>query len=83
VVPGADDCVAEFEKARDIANEIGYPVIIKPSIGGGGIEMTIVANEGELAKALESTQAIGEKRRIAAIAVVAVLTQMHRDARPK
>lgn len=58
VVPGTDECVAEFEKARDIANEVGYPVIIKPSGGGGGIGMTMVANEGELAKALESTQAI-------------------------
>ena len=58
VVPGTDECVAEFWQARDIANQIGYPVIIKPSGGGGGIGMTIVANEGELAKALESTQAI-------------------------
>lgn len=58
VVPGTDECVAEFGQARDIANEIGYPVIIKPSGGGGGIGMTIVANEGELAKALKSTQAI-------------------------
>ena len=58
VVPGTDECVAEFGQARDIAHEIGYPVIIKPSGGGGGIGMTIVANEGELAKALESTQAI-------------------------
>jgi pyruvate carboxylase subunit A len=58
VVPGTEECVAEFGQARDRANEIGYPVIIKPSGGGGGIGMTIVANEGELAKALESTQAI-------------------------
>ena len=58
VVPGTDECVAEFEQARDIAKEIGYPVIIKPSGGGGGIGMTIVGNEGALAKALESTQAI-------------------------
>jgi len=58
VVPGTDECVAEFGKARDISHEIGYPVIIKPSGGGGGIGMTIVMNEGELAKALESTQAI-------------------------
>ena len=58
VVPGTDECVAEFGQARDIANEIGYPVIIKPSGGGGGIGMTIVANEGELANALKSTQAI-------------------------
>ncbi|MGZ6240906.1 MAG: biotin carboxylase N-terminal domain-containing protein, partial [Syntrophales bacterium] len=46
VVPGTDECVAEFGKARDVAKEIGYPVIIKPSGGGGGIGMTIVANEG-------------------------------------
>ncbi len=58
VVPGTDECIAEPEQARRIANEIGYPVIIKPSGGGGGIGMTIVMNEGELAKALESTQAI-------------------------
>jgi pyruvate carboxylase subunit A len=58
VVPGTDECVAEFGQARDIANEIGYPVIIKPSGGGGGIGMTIVSNETELAEALESTQAI-------------------------
>jgi pyruvate carboxylase subunit A len=58
VVPGTDECVAEFGQARDIANEIGYPVIIKPSGGGGGIGMTIVANEGELANALKSTKAI-------------------------
>jgi pyruvate carboxylase subunit A len=58
VVPGTDECVAEFGQARDIAIEIGYPVIIKPSGGGGGIGMTIVANEGELAAALKSTQAI-------------------------
>jgi len=58
VVPGTDECVVEFGQARSIANEIGYPLIIKPSGGGGGIGMTIVMNEGELAKALESTQAI-------------------------
>ncbi len=58
VVPGMDECVAEFGQARDRANEIGYPVIIKPSGGGGGIGLTIVANEGELASALKSTQAI-------------------------
>jgi pyruvate carboxylase subunit A len=58
VVPGTDECVADFSLARNIANEIGYPVIVKPSGGGGGIGMTIVPNDGELVKALESTQAI-------------------------
>ncbi len=58
VVPGTDECVADFSLAGNIANEIGYPVIVKPSGGGGGIGMTIVPNDGELLKALESTQAI-------------------------
>ena len=58
VVPGTDECVLEPGQARDLANEIGYPVIIKPSGGGGGIGMTIVAHEGELANALKSSQAI-------------------------
>ncbi|MGB9627993.1 MAG: acetyl-CoA carboxylase biotin carboxylase subunit, partial [Thermodesulfobacteriota bacterium] len=59
-VPGTDQCIMEFGQARKIAGEIGYPIILKPSGGGGGIGMTIVANETELAKALESTQAIAQ-----------------------
>jgi pyruvate carboxylase subunit A len=58
VVPGTNECVAEFAKAIDIAREIGYPVILKPSGGGGGIGMTIVEREEQLPRALESTQAI-------------------------
>jgi pyruvate carboxylase subunit A len=58
VVPGTDECVAEFGQVRDLAGEMGYPVIIKPSGGGGGIGMTIVATEGELANALKTAQAI-------------------------
>ncbi len=58
VVPGTTECVTSFEQARAIAEEIGYPVIIKPSGGGGGIGMTIVEGEGDLSKALSSTQAI-------------------------
>jgi pyruvate carboxylase subunit A len=58
VVPGTQECVTDPGHAGDLAKEIGYPVIIKPSGGGGGIGMTIVASAGELANALKSTQAI-------------------------
>jgi pyruvate carboxylase subunit A len=58
VVPGTSECITEPEQAKAIAGEVGYPVIIKPSGGGGGIGMTIAANEGELLEALESTQSI-------------------------
>ena len=58
VVPGTDECIADFGQASRIADEIGYPVIIKPSGGGGGIGMTIVGDREELEHALKSTRAI-------------------------
>jgi pyruvate carboxylase subunit A len=58
VVPGTDECVTEFDRAKEIALEIGFPVIIKPSGGGGGIGMTIVPDEKELIEALEATQTV-------------------------
>ena len=58
VVPGTDSCVAEFDQAREMARDIGYPVIIKPSGGGGGIGMSIVTDDDQLRAALEDSQAI-------------------------
>jgi pyruvate carboxylase subunit A len=58
VVPGRNECITGPEHAMGIARELGYPVIVKPSGGGGGIGMTVAADEGELSKALESTQAV-------------------------
>jgi len=58
VVPGTDECVAEFRQARSMANEIGYPVIIKPSGGGGGIGMSIVMDDNQLRDALGYSKAI-------------------------
>ena len=58
VVPGTDACVTDFSQAQSEVAKIGYPVIIKASGGGGGIGMTIVPDERELVKALETTQTI-------------------------
>jgi len=58
VVPGTDECVTDFVQAKDHAMKIGYPLIVKPSGGGGGIGMIIVASESELQEALESSKAI-------------------------
>ncbi|MFC2009776.1 biotin carboxylase N-terminal domain-containing protein, partial [Chloroflexota bacterium] len=58
VVPGTDDCVTEFSKAKEIAGKIGYPVICKPAGGGGGIGMQIVNDEGELKESLASSRTI-------------------------
>jgi pyruvate carboxylase subunit A len=56
VVPGTDACVTDYGHAREVAGEIGYPVILKPAGGGGGIGMTVVAGEKALKASLESAQ---------------------------
>jgi pyruvate carboxylase subunit A len=58
VTPGTPDCVSDYDEARFIAKKIGYPVIIKPSGGGGGIGMTIVEDEARLKKGLEMSSKI-------------------------
>ncbi len=60
VVPGYDEYITSFDQAREIAGKIGYPVIIKPAGGGGGIGMRIANNENELREALESSETIAK-----------------------
>jgi acetyl-CoA carboxylase biotin carboxylase subunit len=36
VIPGSDGVVETLEQAREIANEIGYPIMLKAAAGGGG-----------------------------------------------
>jgi pyruvate carboxylase subunit A len=58
VVPGTDECATDSDHALKEASKIGYPVIIKPSGGGGGIGMTVVPDEKGIMQALEDTRAI-------------------------
>jgi pyruvate carboxylase subunit A len=58
VVPGTNECITDPDQARSAARAIGYPVIVKPSGGGGGIGMAVAADEAELMQALQSAQAI-------------------------
>jgi pyruvate carboxylase subunit A len=58
VVPGTEDCITDPDIALKAASKIGYPVIIKPSGGGGGIGMTVVPDEERLIEALETTRTI-------------------------
>lgn len=46
VIPGSDGAVATPKDARELANQMGYPVILKASAGGGGRGMRVVENEG-------------------------------------
>ncbi|WP_434620936.1 acetyl-CoA carboxylase biotin carboxylase subunit [Tabrizicola sp. M-4] len=48
VVPGSDGGVPDFETAQTVAAEIGYPVIIKATAGGGGRGMKVAKNAEEL-----------------------------------
>jgi len=48
VIPGSDGAVKNVEDARQIAEEIGYPVLVKASAGGGGRGIRLVEKESEL-----------------------------------
>lgn len=47
LVPGVDDAITDVKRAAQIAEDIGFPVLIKASAGGGGKGMRIVENRGE------------------------------------
>ncbi len=51
-VPGTEGIIKDLSKAKQIAKEIGYPVLIKATAGGGGRGMRIVNKESELENAL-------------------------------
>lgn len=48
VIPGSDDDCESLEKAKEVISDIGYPIIIKASSGGGGKGMRLVYNDSEL-----------------------------------
>ena len=56
VVPGGDGLLEDVAAAKKLAKEIGYPVIIKATAGGGGKGMRVVWNEGEIEKAYDTAK---------------------------
>ncbi len=65
MVPGIDEAITDVAKAHEIANEVGYPVLIKASAGGGGKGMRIVENKEDLESGMkraisEATSAFGD-----------------------
>ncbi len=56
VIPGSDGIIETLEDAKEIAKEIGYPVMIKASAGGGGKGMRVVNKANELSSAWSSAK---------------------------
>jgi acetyl/propionyl-CoA carboxylase alpha subunit len=56
LVPGSPGPVETLEEAKAVAASCGYPLLVKPVGGGGGIGMTIVRDEAALEKALTSAK---------------------------
>ncbi len=65
MVPGIDEAITDVNKAKSIANEIGFPILIKASAGGGGKGMRVVEEEKDLESQMnraisEATSAFGD-----------------------
>ncbi|MCA9064686.1 MAG: acetyl-CoA carboxylase biotin carboxylase subunit [Planctomycetaceae bacterium] len=60
-VPGSDGLISDVEEAVRIADEIGYPVLIKATAGGGGKGMRVAGNEISLRSGLQAASAEAEK----------------------
>ena len=65
MVPGTVDPVGSVDDARRVARDVGYPVMIKAAMGGGGKGMRLVRSDAELESALrmarsEATSAFGD-----------------------
>lgn len=65
MVPGIDEAITDVEKAMQIAKDIGFPILIKASAGGGGKGMRVVDKEEELEEQMkraisEATSAFGD-----------------------
>jgi pyruvate carboxylase len=56
VLPGTENAVGSPAEARKFAAQIGYPVIVKAAMGGGGRGMRVVRDEAELEHRLEEAQ---------------------------
>jgi acetyl-CoA carboxylase, biotin carboxylase subunit len=57
VVPGSDGGISDIGEARRVAKDIGYPVLIKATAGGGGRGMKVAHTDTDLENAIQTAQA--------------------------
>jgi len=57
VIPGWNESISSVEEAKTIADDLGYPVIIKAALGGGGKGMRTAFSEAELEQAFLTAKA--------------------------
>jgi acetyl-CoA carboxylase biotin carboxylase subunit len=60
VIPGSQGLVESLEEARKLAGEIGYPVILKATAGGGGRGMRVAQSEADVESAWSTARAEAE-----------------------
>jgi len=56
LVPGSDGAVESLDEAREVAKDVGYPVLIKAASGGGGRGMKVAASPDDLSEAFSSAR---------------------------
>ena len=56
LVPGVDHAITDVQEAIKIAEEVGYPILIKASAGGGGKGMRLVENSAEFVEQMKLAQ---------------------------
>jgi acetyl-CoA carboxylase biotin carboxylase subunit len=61
VVPGSEEAATNIERARALAGQIGYPVLLKAAAGGGGKGMRRVNAESELESAIRDAASEAER----------------------
>lgn len=60
IIPGSEGELGSVEEAIDLARQIGYPVLLKPSAGGGGRGMRVAHDENDLLRAYPTARAEAE-----------------------
>ena len=57
VVPGGESLLSSIDEAKSVAKDVGYPIILKATAGGGGKGMRVVWEESEMDKAYDTAKA--------------------------